>query len=113
MSVQIRKITKASVFYQSAVATLNMEDFKNHEDNPFQGSTESEFLEYLKEFDFNNTYGLSDETIEELRKIYEPEMTEYYSTASDCEEAELEIGEVDPKCRKSGGFYLRDSIQIS
>jgi hypothetical protein len=40
-------------------------------------------------------------------------MTEYYNTTSDYEEAELEIGEEDPKCRKAGGFFRRESIQIS
>jgi hypothetical protein len=90
-----------------------MEDFKNHEDKPFEGYTEEEFLEYLKSFDFDNTEGLSDETIAELKKIFDPVLTEYYNTASDYEEAELEIGEEDPKCRKAGGFFRRESIQIS
>jgi len=113
MSVQLRKITQSTVFYQSKIATLDMDDFKNHEDKPFEGSTEEEFLEYIKDFDYDNTAGLSDETIDELQKIFEPELTEYYNTASDYEEAEIEIGEEDPKCRKAGGFFRRDSIQIS
>ncbi len=113
MSVQLRKITKETVFYGSEIATLDMEDFKNHEDKPFEGSTEEEFLEYISNFDFENTAGLSEETCDELRKIFEPTMAQYYSTSSDYEEAEIEIGEEDPKCRKAGGFFRRDSIQIS
>jgi hypothetical protein len=113
MPVQLRKITKATIFYQSEIATVDMDDFKNHEDKPFEGSTEEEFLEYLKSFDLDNTEGLSDETIDELQKIFDPVLTEYYNTASDFEESELEIGEEDPKCRKAGGFFRRESIQIS
>lgn len=110
--MQIRKVTKATVFYQSEIADLDMEDFRNHEDRPFQGSTEEDFLDYLREFDFDNTYGLSEDTVEQLRKIYEPELTEYYSTSSDFEDAYLEIGERDPAARKSGGFVCREAITL-
>jgi len=104
MKLNIRKCTKATVFYQSEIAEIDTDDFKNHEDNPFEGETEEEFLEYLKNFDFDSTYGLSEESIEEIRKIFEPTLEEYYTTTSDWEESWMESGEIEPTARKTGGF---------
>lgn len=110
MKYQIRKATKYTVFSSSEIAELDPEDFRNHENNPYEGNTEEEFIQYIKQFDFDDTEGLSSETFDELLKIFDnPDMTEHYSTSQDYEESWFEVGEKNEKIRKTGGFDVHFS----
>jgi len=111
MKLNIRKCTKATAYYQSEIAQIDTDDFKNNEDYPFKGETEEEFMEYLRYFDFDSTHGLSEESVEEIRKIFEPNLQEYYNSSWDWEESWKESGEIDPTARKTGGFIPKFSIE--
>lgn len=103
--MHFRKIAKVTSFQTSEIIELNPEDFRNHENNPYEGNSNEEFYEYIKAFDHDDTDGLSDETIEALAKIgYETVFTEYYNSTQDGEETYLEMGKADPAYRKAGGF---------
>lgn len=103
--MHFRKIAKVTSFQTSEIIELNPEDFRNHENNPYEGNSNEEFFEYIKAFDHDDTDGLSDETIEALAKIgYETVFTEYYNSTQDGEETYLEMGKADPAYRKAGGF---------
>jgi hypothetical protein len=110
MKYQIRKAAKYTVFSSSEIAELDPEDFRNHENNPYEGNTEEEFIQYITQFDFDDTEGLSSETFDELLKIFDnPDMTEHYSTSQDYEESWFEVGEKNEKIRKTGGFDVHFS----
>jgi hypothetical protein len=58
-----------------------------------------------------DTYGLSEESVEEIRKIFEPNLEEYYNSSWDWEESWRESGEIDPTSRKTGGFVPNYSTE--
>ena len=107
--MQIRKCERVTVYNTTEVADLNTEDFKNIS-FPFEGESDEEFLSYLNE----NRYELeeiweefSEETLNELNKLWEPEWTEYSNSAWKGEESWLEGGEVNEEYTKTGGFDAR------
>ena len=104
--MQIRKCERVTVYNTTEVADLNPEDFKNIS-FPFEGESDEEFLSYLNE----NRYELeeiweefSEETLNELNKLWEPEWTEYSNSTWKGEESWLEGGEVNEEYTKTGGF---------
>ena len=108
MKYQIRKAAKVTTIYSTCVIELEPEDFRNHENNPYQGNSEEEFILYLRVFNSEDTDGLSDESYSALMEIFDhPELNIIYSTTEDCEDSWLEIGEKNPQCRKAGGFDCR------
>lgn len=110
MKYQIRKAAKYTVFSSSEIAELDPEDFRNHENNPYEGDSEEEFVEYISQFDYDDLEGLSDDTIQELLKIFDnPAMSDHYSTIEDYEESWYELGEKNPYIRKAGGFDVKCS----
>ena len=109
--MQIRKCERVTVYNTTEVANLNPEDFKNIS-FPFEGESDEEFLSYLDE----NRYELeeiweefSEETLNELNKLWEPEWTEYSNSAWKGEESWLEGGEVNEEYTKTGGFEATNS----
>ena len=112
--MQIRKCERVTVYNTTEVAELNPEDFKNIS-FPFEGESDEEFLSYLNE----NRYELeeiweefSEETLNELNKLWEPEWTEYSNSAWKGEESWLEGGEVNEEYTKTGGFDTTSSTNF-
>ena len=112
--MQIRKCERVTVISSSEVANLNPDDFKNVS-VPFEGESDEDFLSYLED----NRYELEDiyeefgqETLEELNKLWEPELTEYSNSAWNGEESWLEGGEVNEEYTKTGGFEVFQSTII-
>jgi hypothetical protein len=110
MKYQIRKVEQYTVWQATEVASLDPDDFKNLENNPYTGETEEDFLKYI--VDFINTCrfdGFPDDLdgsiADELNKMIENvNWTEYNNSAWDGEESWYQIGEADESYRKSGGF---------
>jgi hypothetical protein len=109
--MQIRKCERVTVYNTTEVANLNPDDFRNLS-VPFEGEGDEEFLSYLDE----NRYELeeiweefSEETLNELNKLWEPEWIEYSNSAWKGEESWLEGGEVNEEYTKTGGFEATNS----
>ena len=76
---QIRKCERITSWNMTEVANLNPDDFRNLS-VPFEGESDEEFLAYLdgNRYELEEIYEeFSEETLNELNKIWEPEWTEY------------------------------------
>jgi antirestriction protein ArdC len=96
MKYQVRRCEKYTAYLAAPVAHLDPEDFRNHENYPYEGNSEEDFLNYIKVFDLDDIDGLSDETIEE-----------YANSAHKFCDQWFEIGEENEEYRKTGGFNAR------
>jgi hypothetical protein len=109
--MKIRKCERIVVFNATEVANLNPEDFRNLS-VPFEGESDEEFLSYLEEnkWELEDIYEeISEDVLNELNKLWEPEWTEYSNSAWDGEDSWLESGEEDESYRKTGGFEVLNS----
>ena len=108
---QIRKCERVTVISQSEVASIDPEKFRSLS-VPYEGDTEEEFVLYLDQnrFELEEIWEeIEEETMAELNKLWEPEMTEYSNSAWKGEDSWLEIGEENPDYSKCGGFESRHS----
>jgi hypothetical protein len=113
--MQIRKCERVTVYNATEVANLNPEDFKNVS-VPFEGESDEEFLSYLEDnrYDLEDIYEeFSQETLDELNKLWEPEWTEYSNSAWNGEDSWLEVGNVNEEYTKTGGFEVLQSTFIN
>lgn len=112
MKYQIRKVEQYTVWQATEVASLDPEDFKNLEENPYTGETEEDFLKYIAEFVGNcRSDGFPDDldssVADELDKMVENvNWKEYYNSSWDGEESWYQSGEVDESYGKTGGFKI-------
>ena len=108
MKYQVRRCEKYTAYLAGPVAHLDPEDFRNHENYPYEGNSEEDFLNYIKVFDLDDVDGLSDETIEALSALgNEAELEEYANSAHKFCDEWFEIGEENVEYRKTGGFNAR------
>jgi hypothetical protein len=108
MKYQLRKCEKYTSWMAGPVADFDPEDFRNHENNPYEGNSEEEFMNYIHNFEIDDVDGLSDSTIDELYKLSNDcEMTEYSNSAWKYADIWFEIGEANEEYRKTGGFDAR------
>ena len=108
---QIRKCERVTITSQSEVASIDPEKFRSLS-VPYEGDTEEEFVQYLDQnrFELEDIWEeIEEETMAELNKLWEPEMTEYSNSAWNGEDSWLEIGEDNPDYSKYGGFEARHS----
>jgi hypothetical protein len=113
--MQIRKCERVTVYNATEVANLNPEDFKNVS-VPFEGESDEEFLSYLEDnrYDLEDIYEeFSQETLDELNKLWEPEWTEYSNSVWNGEDSWLEVGNVNEEYTKTGGFEVLQSTFIN
>lgn len=113
--MQIRKCERVTVYNTTEVANLNPDDFRNLS-IPFEGETDEEFLSYLEEnkWELEENYEeISEEVLNELNKLWEPEWTEYSNSAWNGEDSWLESGEVNENWTKTGGFEILHSTDNS
>jgi hypothetical protein len=110
--MKIRKCRKVIVFEATEIVDLDPNDFKKLDDNPYNGKTDKEFLEYIKEL---VTYGGipqdlnidAEFALEKLDQLAEWEM--YSSSLEKGEDSWLECGKENEKFRKNGGFEVEHS----
>jgi hypothetical protein len=112
MKYQIRKVEKVTIWEATDPIELNPKFFKKLKDNPYKGSTEEDFLQYIYSLRYDLPQELEDidyETYQKLSDLFEGEMEQkmFNSTAEHSEDSWLEIGDVDPKLSKRGGFNSR------
>jgi|688.fasta_scaffold575704_2 hypothetical protein len=110
--MKIRKCRKVLVFEATEVVDLNPEDFRDLEENPYTGTTDKEFLEYIKEIvTYGNTpYELDSKSEIELEKLNEIAVWEtYYSSLEKGEDSWLESGKENKSFYKNGGFETEES----
>jgi len=112
MKYQIRKVEKVTIWKATDAIELNPKFFKKLKDNPYKGSTEEDFLNYIDSLRFDLPQELEDidfATYDKLRDLFEGEMQKniYHTTAEHSEDSWLEIGDVDPSYSKKGGFNSR------
>lgn len=113
--MQIRKCERVTIYNTTEVANLNPDDFRNLS-IPFEGETDEEFLAYLDEnkWELEENYEeISEEVLNELNKLWEPEWTEYSNSAWNGEDSWLESGEVNESWTKTGGFEILHSTDNS
>lgn len=117
MKYQIRKCEEITIWQATEVAELDPQDFKNLEENPYKGSTEEDFLNYITEFinlcrwDGFPT-DLDIKTANELDKLVENvNWTEYANSTQKEENSWIEIGEKNKEYSKTGGFKINFYIQ--
>lgn len=68
--IPIQKFREITVVEATEVAYLNPEQFRNLEEKPYKGSSEEEFLEYIKNFDlYEFPIDLDADQIFELEKL--------------------------------------------
>ena len=109
--MQIRKCERVVVFNTTEVANLNPDDFRNLS-VPFEGESDEEFLTYIEgnRYELEEIYEeFSEETLNELNKIWEPDWTEYSNSTWKFEDSWLESGRVDEAWSKTGGFEVKSS----
>ena len=113
MKYQIRKLEFHSACHGSEVVNLDPEDFRELEGLPYTGSTEKEFLSYVEELVQNLAYddqvptNLPEALRDTLMALLDTSTyTQIWDSREKGEESYLESGEVDPKCRSTGGFKV-------
>jgi hypothetical protein len=109
--MKIRKCERIVVWNATDVANLNPDDFRNLS-VPFEGESDEEFLAYLEgnKWELEEIYEeISEDVLNELNKLWEPEWTEYSNSAWDGEDSWYESGEEDESYRKTGGFEVLNS----
>jgi hypothetical protein len=109
MKYYIRKVEKVTIWEATDAIELNPKSFKKLKSNPYKGSTEEEFLNYINSLRYDLPQELEDidyDAYDKLTKLFDGEMVQkmYTSTAEHEENSWLEIGEVDPSYSKHGGF---------
>lgn len=108
MKYQLRKCEKYTSWVAGPVAELDPEDFRNHKNNPYQGNSEEDFINYIHNFDIEDVDGLSDESVYQLQAVGpECEMEEYSNSAWKYADTWFEIGEANEEYTKTGGFNTR------
>jgi len=111
---QIRKCERITSCHMSEVANLNPDDFRNLS-VPFEGESDEDFLDYLQgnRYELEEIYKeFSEETLNELNKIWEPDWTEYSNSTWKFEDSWLESGRVDEAWSKTGGFEVKSSTSV-
>jgi hypothetical protein len=106
--MQIRKCERFTSYRTTEVANLDPEMFRNLS-TPFEGETEEDFLNYIKENSYDLTYdveGLDEETVKELEKLSDPDWEEYSNTAWHGEDSWYELGKENKEYRRTGGFEV-------
>lgn len=111
MAYQLRKCEKYTNWEATGVVELNPDDFTTLSE-PYTGSTEEEFMNYIQEMYDDDWYAICDEleslglveAADALSLLFEGEMEIYSSTTDSEENAWIEIGETDDEYRKYGGF---------
>ena len=111
--MQIRKCERITSWQMTEVANLIPDDFRNLS-VPFEGECDEEFLAYLDEnrYELEDNYEeFSEETLNELNKLWEPDWTEYGNSTWKGEDSWSESGRVDEEYTKTGGFEVLHSTQ--
>lgn len=113
MKIQIRKVESITILRATKAIEVDIKKFKNKKlNNPFTGETKEQFAEYLSDiWPYGLPEDLDDKTIEALESLNEMDMEEFYCSVDKCENSWLEVGEVDPSFRKSGGFKVIASTE--
>jgi len=99
MKYQIRKCEQYTVWQSSEVIELDPEYFKTLSENPYNGSSEEEFLKYIEEYLVScRNEGFPEELdssiADQLNKLIENiEWTEYHNSCWKGENSWMEIGE--------------------
>lgn len=113
MKYQIRKRENLTCYLASDIVELDDEAFRNLENNPYTGSSDEEFLNYIAGLDTWDGLpeDLDEEQSEQLSKIKGEyvNMQEFDNSAQKFENSWFELGEADAEYRKSGGFKVEKS----
>lgn len=105
MKYQIRKCEKITIWRATQVIEMDPEDFRGHEEFPYTGNSEKEFLDYISQFSYDIP---DDDAFAPLFELQDsPDWNEYASSVDKGEESWLEIGEANENAYKSGGFVSR------
>jgi len=115
MKYYIRKVEKVTIWEATEPIELNPKSFKKLKSNPFKGSSEEDFLNYIESLRHDLPQELEDidfEAYDKLTQLFDGELkqTMYTSSAEHSEESWLQIGKVDPSYTKQGGFNCSHSI---
>ena len=115
MKYYIRKVEQVTVWEATDVIELNPKSFKKLKSNPYTGSSEEDFLNYINSLKYDLPQELEDidyEAYDKLTQLFDGDMEQkvYTSTAENSENSWLEIGEVDPTYTKHGGFNSNYSV---
>lgn len=114
MKYQIRKAEAITVYRASKVITLNDNDFRNLDENPYTGETEEDFMNYLADFDFQNPPDdLDFDTAQLLIDLVDASYEEYANSAEKGSDVYLQIGEANPEYWKTGGFKVNNETQTN
>jgi hypothetical protein len=110
MKYQIRLCEQYIIDACTKAITLDPEDFRHILNSPYTGSSEREFLDFIKEYITNNfrdgdTEGLPDHVVAELDKLEgSAEWTEYSDSRSKYGNFYYQLGEVNENNHNNGGF---------
>ena len=114
MKYHIRKVEKDTIWLATEAVELDPKFFKKLKTNPYTGSSEKDFIIYIRGLLHSEVpQELEDidyETYQKLIDFEDMEKTVYNSTSQHSEESWLEIGKVDPSYSKSGGFKMSHSV---
>jgi hypothetical protein len=115
MKYYIRKVEQVTIWEATKPIELNVKSFKKIKSNPYKGSSEEDFLNYINSLRHDLPQELEDidyDAYDKLNDLFGGEMPQkmYTSSAENEENSWLEIGEVDDSYTKSGGFNSSYSI---
>ena len=117
MKYQILKVEEITIWQATEVAELDPESFKNLEDNPYTGSTEEEFLNYIRKFINNCRWDgvpsdIDTDVADELDKMIENvKWTEYANSCEKGETSWFQSGEKNEEYRRTGGFKVNFDVE--
>jgi len=112
MKLLFRKTEYYTVYAAGPSVELDSNDFPE-----FNGETEEEFLDYIKEnlYEFSESDevdGVSEDSLNKLWELNNGKMTEYANSKSEFFQGDLQIGEVNPDYIKTGGFKVNAQTSL-
>lgn len=103
--VEIRKAARVESLHVCKPVKLCPDDFRSHENNPYTGDSDEEFLEYIKNFDWSDIEGLDWDAESAVQDLFDsPPMEEIWNSTEDGADEWFELGKTDESCVKAGGF---------
>lgn len=105
MKYYIRKTEAVTIKLATPPVELWSSEFEKLSENPYTGSSEEEFVNYIASYVWENAkHELSDDAIELLDNLFDGPMEEISNSSDHGGNSRLELGVPDPKYRKNGNF---------
>lgn len=109
MKHYIRRTEAVTIVHATRPLELDSSEFESLSENPYTGSTEQEFAEYIASYAWEDAKGeLSEETQEMLDELFYGDTKEIYNSSDKGGNTKIELGELSSNSR--GGFTTKITV---